>query len=614
MVATVIKSSELDFENIKESLKTYFKQQDEFADYDFEASGLNNVLDVLAYNTHLNGLTANFAINESFLNTAQLRSSIVSHAETLGYEVRSMTTSKAVVNLNVNLAGVANRPPQVELPSGWTFSTSVDGVSYTFRTQETFYARDDGNGNYVFKTSAGSEDITIFEGTERTKTFLVGEKEERQVYVIPDKTIDTKTAKVLVYRTASSSGFSTYIPLREAITIDKDTRVYSIREAPNGNYELNFGDGVSFGKKPDPGEKVVVTYLSTKGAVADNATVFTSNANLTVRGAGYPVTTALKTESTGGADKQSIESVRQLAPIAYASQARLVTSLDYKGMVLSNFSDVTDCNVWSGDENVPRDYGSVYISLNFAANTSQAVKDKVKADIVTKFTDNLSVVSMTTKYADPTDVFLELTTSFQFDPSLTGFSLAATEASVYRFMQQYFDDNLNKFDKTFRRSNMLTEIDAIDQAILSSKSDVKVQLRFEPTIGTKRAFELQYPMAIRGPDDFTHIVTSTNFEYDGDIALIRNKLNSTRLQVTNIDGDVLLDNVGEYVPSKGQVNISGFAPEAFIGGSQELKVSVIPLNESIIKPLRNYVIRLDHTKSYATASLDRQDTPLTVTV
>ena len=113
MVATVIKSSQLDFANIKESLKNYLKQKDEFADYDFEAAGLNNVLDVLAYNTHLNALNANFSINESFLNTAQLRSSVVSHAETLGYEVRSMTTSKAVVNLSVNLAGVANRPPQI---------------------------------------------------------------------------------------------------------------------------------------------------------------------------------------------------------------------------------------------------------------------------------------------------------------------------------------------------------------------------------------------------------------------------------------------------------------------------------------------------------------------
>ena len=128
MAATIIKSSDLDFQNIKESLKNYFKQQDEFADYDFDASGLNNVLDVLAYNTHLNGLTANFAINESFLPTAQLRASIVSHAETLGYEVRSITTSKAVINISVNMAGVVGRRPQIQLPAGWTFTSPIRAI------------------------------------------------------------------------------------------------------------------------------------------------------------------------------------------------------------------------------------------------------------------------------------------------------------------------------------------------------------------------------------------------------------------------------------------------------------------------------------------------------
>ena len=281
-------------------------------------------------------------------------------------------------------------------------------------------------------------------------------------------------------------------------------------------------------------------------------------------------------------------------------------------MILSNFVDVTDCNVWSGDQNVPRDYGAVYVSLNFAAGTANTIKDKVKADIITNFSDNLGIVSMTTKYTDPTDLFLELVLSFNFDPALTGFSLAATESSAYNFMVRYFNENLNKFDKTFRRSNMLTEIDALDPAILSSKCDVKAQLRIFPTIGTEKNFELQYPMQLRGPDDFTFTIISSVFEFDGSIALIRNKLNSQRLQIQNIDGDVLLDNVGEFVPTKGQVKIIGFAPQAFIGGSEFIKVSAIPLNESVVKPLRNYVVRLDPSVSFATGSIDRQDTKLTV--
>lgn len=612
-MATTVKSTDLDFQNIKAGLKNYLRSRTEFADYDFDASGLNNVLDVLAYNTHINGLTANFALNEAFLPTAQLRSSVVSHAETLGYQVRSRTTASALVNLSVNLSGVAGRPAQIQLPSGWQLTTSIDGVSYTFRTLETFFAKDNGSGLYEFQTTAGSDDIPVFEGVEKTKTFLVGEVDERQIFVIPDETIDTSTASVQVYDTASSSNFVTYTRLLESVTIDAKSTVYSIREAPNGFYELNFGDGISFGKKPDAGNKVIVTYLSSVGPVANAGDLFTSNSNLTVGGIGYTVNVSTANESTGGALRQTIESVRQLAPIAYAAQQRLVTSSDYKATILSNFSQVSDCNVWSGDQNVPLDYGAVYVSLNFPISTSQATKDIVKANIVTNFTDNLSVVSMTTKFTDPIDVFLELNTQFDFDPAQSGTTLAGTETGVYNFVTNYFNRNLNSFNSVFRRSNLLTEIDAIDQAILSSKIDVKVQLRIEPTIGSKANFELSYPMKIASPDDEVFSVTSSIFEFNGAVCQIKNVLNSTRLQVIDIDDNVLLDNVGEYKPLDGEVNIIGFAPDAFIGGNQFIKISVLPDNPSVIRPLRNYVLRLDTSESSATATIDRQTTSLQVT-
>ena len=283
-MATTIKSTDLDFQNIKTGLKNYFKSKSQFNTYDFEADGLNNILDVLAYNTHVNGLTANFALNEAFLNTAQLRSSVVSHAETLGYEVRSRTTAYAILNLNVSLSGVPSRPAQIQLPKGWTFTSAVNGVNYTFRTLENYFAKDNGSGFYQFLTTDGSTDILVYEGIEKTKTFLSGEVDERQIFVIPDETIDTATASVQVFDTASSSNYVTYIPLTRAVTIDETSTVFTIREAPNGFYELNFGDGLSFGKKPDAGNKVVVTYLSSAGPAANTADVFTSNSSLSING------------------------------------------------------------------------------------------------------------------------------------------------------------------------------------------------------------------------------------------------------------------------------------------------------------------------------------------
>ena len=152
-MASTIKSTDLDFTNIKQKLKSHFQKKTEFNDYDFEASGLSNILDVLAYNTHVNALTANYSLNEAFLTTAQLRSSVVSHAQTLGYEVQSSTASKAIVNLSLNLTGVSGRPAQIELAKGTTFTSSIDGVSFTFRTREAFFAQDDGSGLYNFKAS-----------------------------------------------------------------------------------------------------------------------------------------------------------------------------------------------------------------------------------------------------------------------------------------------------------------------------------------------------------------------------------------------------------------------------------------------------------------------------
>jgi len=613
-MASTIKSTDLDFTNIKQKLKSHFQSKTEFNDYDFEASGLSNILDVLAYNTHVNGLTANYSLNEAFLTTAQLRSSVVSHAQTLGYEVKSSTAPKALVNLSLNLTGVSGRPAQVELAKGTTFTSSIDGTSFTFRTREAVYALDDGTGQYVFKASDGTDNIPIFEGIEQTKTFLVGEKDERQVYVIPDSTIDTSTAVVEVFETASSSSFVTYTPLSQAINIDANTLHFSIYESPNGFYELNFGDGISFGKSPEPGEKVVVKYLSTKANLANNGTVFSPSSTITINNVNYTLSTVTSTESTGGSPKQTIESVRQLAPIAFASQKRLVTSLDYKGMIESNFPQVKNVAVWSGDQNIPIDYGAIYLSLNFENGISDAVKQTVKDSIVGNYTNNLSVMSMTTKFTDPVDVFMEVNVSFQFDPALTGKTLGSMETDVYQFVQTYFSKNVENFGAVFRKSNLSTEIDALDASILSSSISVKASMRQIITINALNTFVLNFPVKISTPDDILFRVQSSAFEFKGVVATIKNKLSSTVLQVLDLDGNVLLDNVGEYTPATGIIAINAFEPSQVTSGQPYLIFSVTPEQESNIKPLRNFILKLDTARSSTTAIVDRQTTSLEVTV
>lgn len=614
MTTSTVKSSDLDFNNIKASLKNYLKNQPEFSSYDFEASGMSNILDVLAYNTHINGLTANFSMNEAFLTTAQLRSSVISHAQMLGYETRSRTAANALVNISVNLSGVANRPARLDIPKGKQFTSSIDGISFTFRTREAINASDDGTGLYVFKNASGGENIAIYEGVEKTKTFLVGEKTERQIYIIPDETIDTMLADVQVFETSSSSNFVSYTPLSQAITIDATTTFYAIYESPNGFYELNFGDGISFGKSPEPGEKIVVTYLSCKGAQANNGTVFTPVSGIDVAGIEYSLSIVTNTESSGGASKQSIESIRQLAPIAYAGQQRLVTSLDYKAMIESNFPQVSSTSVWSGDENIPIDYGKVYISINFTDGTSATVQQAVKDAIVTNYTTNLSVMSIKPEFVDPEYVYLELNDNFQFDPGLTGKTLGAIEDQVYNYIKSYFVDFLRDFGQVFRKSNLATEIDSLDKAILSNDIDVKVQMRFDVVLNTENTVTLNFPVPIATPDDVFTRIQSDTFEFNGVPAQMKNQLNSTTLQIYDLDGNVLLDNVGAYSPEKGTVSIIGFIPSQIISGNTFLKVSALPQDDGKIEPLRNYILALDTDKSSATARTDRQTPNLQVSI
>ena len=611
-MATTTKSADLDFNTIKNRLKDYFKNNEEFNAYNFEGAGLNNLLDVLAYNTHVNALTANFALNEAFLPTAQLRSSVLSHAAMLGYETRSRTSAKALVELSLNLTNVVGRPVTITIPRGTQFTTSVDGVSYTFRTLEAYTARDNGSGTYQFTSVGGSFDIPIYEGIEKTKTFIVGQKDERQIYIIPDETMDKSTARVLVYDSITSNTFTEYTPLSTAVRIDSGTTYYSIHEAPNGTYEVNFGDGTSFGKSPEPGQKVVVTYLSSKGPAANGGNLFTANGQVAVNGVNYVISAVLVAESSGGKNKQSIESIRQLAPIAFAAQQRLVTSLDYKGIIETNFSDVEEAAVWSGDENVPIDYGSVYISLNYSTGTSAATKQAVEDQIRANYIKNLSTMSMTPKFVEPKNVYLVLTTSFNFDPGLTGVSNQSQESNVQQYIVNYFNRNLNTFNKVFRKSNLLTEIDALNRAILNTKIETKIQMR-EPIIAADlNTFDVQFPTAIADPDDEYYRLITDAFEYNGIVCVVKNRLKTNQLAIFDLDDNIQVDNIGSYNKDTGLVSFVGFQPFRMLNGTSDIKIQITPKDDSYIKPFRNYILRLETDRSSATSVIDRQSQTLEV--
>lgn len=609
-MATNITSTALDFDTIKNSLKTYFAQQPEFSDYNFETSGLSNILDVLAYNTHFNGLTANFATNEAFLNTAQLRSSVVSHAEALGYRPRSRTPSSSSLTLYVNLSGVANRPSSITLNSGWEFNASNESETFKFITDKNYSAVDDGNGLYSFTDVNGNSNIKVFQGEFKTKTFIVDDTAENQIYVIPDESLDTGKITVNVYDTPTSTKFTSYYFLDTALNVDSTTAFFDIKEAPNGYYEINFGDGKSFGKSPAIGSKVVVRYFSSRGTNANGCSGFKSANSYVLNDVNYPVNIQTQKSSTEGYEKETIESIRKLAPLQFASQKRLVTSADYRSMILSNFPVVKDVAVWGGEDNVPIDYGKVYISLQYQDGTSESVKTETQNNIETNFTNQLSVMSISNKYVTPEETYLEITGNFNYDPSLTNDTGSAIQTSITNFLQEYFTNTLNSFNSSFSRSEVLTEVSDLNRAILSAKMNLKVQQRLNVTVGSPKNYNIYFPVVLIPAEAQDYSIESSMFTYGDDAVrcTVKNKLNSNILQVVSTTGTVIVEDIGSYNYQKGSVNLNGFAPVSISTGTPYITFSSTPLDQSMISPLRNYVLRLDTAKLRMQPLKNEQDT------
>lgn len=600
-MTTTIRSTALDFVNIKNNLKTFLEQKPEFADYNFEASGLSNLLDVLAYNTHVNALTANFALNESFLGTAQLRSSLVSLSEGIGYIPDSKTASEAVVRLSLNLSGVGDRQSTLTVPAGLRFESTVNDVNYIFQTQETIIASDDGAGFYRFTTLDGSTNISIFEGTPRTRTFIAGENDENTVYIVPDENMDIDTAIVRVFESPSATSFTTYTNILSATTINEQSTLFILKETPNGFYELSFGNGTTLGQTPEAGYKITVTYLNTNGASADNALIFEPLDQIAVSEtvSRTPVVSTIS-RSAGGGEKESIESIRKNAPFQYAAQNRMVTYADYSSLVLRNFSTlIEDIKAWGGEDNLEPEFGTVFMSIKFN-DTVSANRQQITKDAVRDLAEQLAVASFDLKFTDPIITFLEVDTFFQFNPRLTTLSINTIEEQVRTTIENYFTQTVGAFEQSFRRSNMLTLVDDVSPAVLSSRANIRMQQRLVPLINIETNYSFSFPVSIADPDDQQFRVTSSSFIFRDQTCQIRNELNSRKLQVVNVTTDrAVVDNVGIYNPILGRVDLVGLEVDQLLGGQGYITISVVPANESAISPQREYILEQDVPRSAA---------------
>lgn len=587
-MATTIRSADLDFNQIKNELKTYFVEGGEFSDYNFEASGLSNILDVLAYNTHQNALLANFALNESFLSTAQLRSSLVGLAGGLGYTVNSRSAAVAVVNLSVN---DPNGQSTKTLPAGFSFNSTVNNKSYNFRTRETLTAAKDASNNYDFQLN-GSVSIPIYEGTTKSKNFISGLSGENDTYIVPVNNLDLETVEVRVFDNTSTSVYDLYTNINDTTNITGDSKIFVVKETPNGFYEISFGNGIITNQIPSAGNRVQVIYDVVVGPEANGAFTFNPTSELN----GLDVSTITVASSSSGSLKEDIESIRKNAPYLYAAQNRMVTSDDYSSLILRNFpNQISDIKSWGGEDNIPPKYGSVFVSIDFSTDNTE-VQETAKGNIKNLAKD-LSVASFNIEFVEPNETFLEVECVFQFNPYLTSSSKTAIEAKVKQSMSEYFTQNLGKFDQSFRRSNMLTEIDETDPSVLSSRASIKMQNRFSPKVGID-SYTITFPSPIAESVDDSYTIKSSNFYFNGKVCFLRNRIDTTIIEIIDTStGSSEIDNIGNFYPTEGSIVLSGFTA-TLISGSY-FKITALPANQATINPIRNNILMYDEAESFA---------------
>ena len=587
--------TELDFDNIKQNLKTYLSKQKEFTDYDFEGSGMAVLLDLLSYNTHYNALYSNMLANEMFLDSADLRNSVVSHAKQIGYTARSARAPKATLNVTVNDATTAT----VTMARGTAFTTTIDGVSYQYVTNKAVSITPT-DGVYTFSN------VDVYEGTLVSNKYTVDTTDANQRFLIKNINADTSTLKVTVQTSASDSTTETYTLSTDFTSATDDSKIFFLDAVEDQQYEITFGDGV-IGKALSNGNVVNISYVVTNGDASNSATTFASASSID----GFSnITVSVVSNSFGGAPAEENSSIKFNAPKRYSSQNRAVTVDDFKSIVRSIYPNIQSIRVWGGEENDPPVYGRTYISIKAisGSNITQAVKDDITTEL-----KKYMVASVTPVISDPETIFLVVESDVKYDAKITSKSTDDIKQLVLATLTNYNNNTLKKFDGILRHSNLVKTIDDTDSSILSNSTKYKMYQEVTPVTTKKETYTIKFNNALYHPHDgHMSIVSTTGFKINGDTTneyfldddgsgnvrlyyvadTIKTFANTTQGTIDYTTGEIKINDL--YITSVS--NINGSTSTVF-------RLTVQPDSKDI-KSVRNQVLEFNLNDTTVNVSVD----------
>ena len=599
-MATKLEISELDFDGIKDNLKTFLSQQDEFTDYDFEGSGMSVLLDVLAYNTHYLGYNANMLANEMFIDSADLRSSVVSKAKQVGYTPTSTTASTATIDVLVNNAAGAS----LTMTRGTKFTTTVNEQSYSFvNNADVSITPTDG----VFKFS----NLSITEGSYLNYKYTVSTSDIDQRFIIPNDNVDTTTLTVKVQESSSDSTINTYKLATGITELDNTSKVYFLQEVEGGRFEVYFGDNV-LGQAVADGNIIILDYVTCNRDAPNGATTFTLSGTI---GGFSSATITTVSNANGGTGPESIASIKYNAPRDYSTQDRAVTAEDYKVLVKSLYANAQAVQVYGGEDAEVPSYGKVFISIKAKSGSNLTVA--TKESIVTSL-KSYAVASVRPEIIDPETTFIRLTTDFKYDSDKTTKDVSTLRTNIRNQISLYNQNNLQNFTGIFRYSKLLETINDADSSILSNITTVKMFKTITPTLSSALKYTISFNNAFYNPHSGHNasgggVISSTGFKISNDSSANEHFLDDDgagNLRVYYLSGTTRLytsSTFGTVNYTTGQVILTSanITSISNVDGATSTIVRVFAIpNSNDIVPVRNQILEIDTSSSTVGGEVD----------
>ena len=537
---SLINFTNLDFDQIKQSLKDYIQSNSDFTDYDFEGSNLSTILDVLAYNTYITSYNANMISNEVFIDSATLRENVVSLARNIGYIPRSKKSSRASISFFVDISSVSPTPSNLTLKAGPVATTGgqFNGQSFLFGIPEDITVS-------VIDGIASFDNIEVYEGSYLSQSYVYSTRNPFQKFILPNVGIDLNSLVVRVRPSIDSSLTSKYTRQDELFdvvtksTITGNSNIYFIQEVEGEQYEVIFGDGI-FGKELQDGNIVEMSYIVTNGSDGNgvNSFTFTGSVSYVRNSVEIFVTNGISLissalPSSGGESIESVESIRKFAPQVYATQNRALSANDYEILIPNKiYPETESISVFGGEELVPPQYGKVFISIkprngDFVPNL---IKENIKRNL-----KRYAVAGIVPEILDLKYLFIETNSKVYYNTNLAP-SASFVSTKVQRDLTSYAESSqLNRYGARFKYSQFLKVIDSSHESVTSNITTV--EMRRDLRLATSQVAEY----AIDFGNQF-HVKSMNGFN-----------IRSSAFRVLNINTDVYLSDIPDATAEKGQI-------------------------------------------------------------